>query len=50
MSSWGTKVIGQNQGHFCKIYYFDCWTPTLWYYYDHQGQGHLKVKVIQESN
>ena len=23
---------------------------NLWYYYDHQGQSHLKVKVIPESN
>ena len=53
--------LGQDQGHFCKIDYSDCWTPVyfdftnLRYLYDYQGQchlkviGHLKVKVILRS-
>ena len=51
------------QGHwvkakvtFGKMRFLNCWIPNsfavtvLWYEYGHQGQGHLKVKVIPKSN
>ena len=42
---WVSSSLGQGQGHFGKIGYFDCQTPSsfavikIWYYYGHQGQS-----------
>ena len=45
-----TKVIGQGQGHFCKIDYSDCWTPHSLPQPTYDINMIIKDKVIPELN
>ena len=54
MSNLSIKVIGSRS--LWEMGFLDCWTPNsyaminLWYKYNHQGQDHFVIKVIQELN